>query len=142
MRYFQVALLCFICVAKSYSQTATRSYGTVNVEIIKEKRPKKIYTKVEITGPLPEGDSSLTQSLVKNLNQSIRLKNRVKAGKYIVSVRYLKERDGSVTGFNCINDPGFGMCEQVVAVIKRTFPRGWHPVEVRPLHTSTTPQNE
>jgi hypothetical protein len=142
MRYFQFALFCFICIVKSYGQTGTRSYGTVNVEIMKEKRPKKVYTKVQIMGAYPGGDSSLIQSLEKELDQSIRVKNRVKAGKYIVSVRYLIERDGSVADISCISDPGFGMCEQVVSVIKRIFPRGWHPVEVRPLHTTTTSPDE
>jgi hypothetical protein len=141
-RFFQLALLCFLCVAKSYGQTGNRSYGTVNVEITKEKRPKKIYTKVELTGAYTGGDTSLIQTLEKNLNQSILVKKRAKAGKYHVSVRYLLERDGSVTDINCISNPGFEMCEQVVAVIKRIFPRGWHPAEVRPLHTSTTSYDE
>jgi hypothetical protein len=89
MRYFRIALFCIICVAKSYGQPSTRKFGTVNVEITKEKKPKRIYTKVEITGALPGGDSSVIQSLEQKLNQSIDVKNKVKAGKYLVSVRFL-----------------------------------------------------
>jgi hypothetical protein len=48
MRFFQLALFCSICLAKSYGQTATRSYGDIVVEITKEKKPKKVYAKVEI----------------------------------------------------------------------------------------------
>ena len=85
-RNFQLALLCLICVTSSYAQTATKSYGRVDVEIIKEKKPKKIYTKVEIKSAFTGGDSSWIQSLEKTLNQSIQYKNGTKAGKYIVSI--------------------------------------------------------
>jgi hypothetical protein len=80
---------------------------------------------VEITGAHPGGDSSLIQSLEQMLEQSIKIKNKAKAGKYFVSVAFLLEGDGSVTDIRCVNDPGFGMCEQVVTVIKRNFPRKW-----------------
>jgi hypothetical protein len=128
MRYFQLALLCFICIAKSYGQTGTRHYVGLVVEITKEKRPKKIYTKVEITSPgFPNGDSSWVQSLEESLNQTIPFRNGAKPGKYMVSVRFLIERDGSLTDIVCLKDPGFGMCKQVkVAVIKKFSPR-WRP---------------
>ena len=148
MKYFQLALICFICVAKSYGQTGTRSYGRVEVEITKEKKPRKISTKVEIRQPaFPGGDSLWAQSLQDSLNRSIRLKNKVKAGTYIVSVRFLIEKDGSMAAIQCLSDPGFGMCEQVVAAITRKYgnPR-WLPLssgKVRQYHTSATkPQDE
>ncbi len=143
MRYFQLALLCFICVAQSYSQTGTRSYHTIDVKITKEKKPKRIYTKVEMTPPaLIGGDSSWVQSLEERLNRTISVKRKVKPGTYIVSVRLLIERDGSLADLRCISDPGFALCEQVVEVLKR-FVR-WQPSsysKVRQYHTtSVTPQ--
>jgi hypothetical protein len=147
MRYFQLALLCFICVAKTHGQTlGTRMYSGVIVEITKEKKPKKIYTKVEITTPFPGGDSSWVQSLEDSLNRAIPVKRKPKAGKYIVSIRFLIERDGSVFDIQCLKDPGFGMYEQVKAVIIKKFSRRWGPQmappgKVRQYHTSsTTPQ--
>jgi hypothetical protein len=68
MKYFQVALLRFFCFARSYGQTVTKSYGRIDVEIIKEKKPKKIYTKVEIKSAFPGGDSSWVKSLEKSLS--------------------------------------------------------------------------
>jgi periplasmic protein TonB len=145
MRYFQLVLLCFICVAKSYGQTDARSYHTVVVEITKEKKPKRISTKVEIKSPtFPGGDSSLAQALEDDLNRTISIKNKAKAGKYIVSVKFLLERDGSVSDIHCINDPGFGMCEKVIGVMKRKLRWNWRPsvdTKVREYHkTYTTPQ--
>lgn len=57
MRNFQLALLCFIYVAKSYGQTVANRYGRIDVEITKEKNPKRAYTKVEIKRAFPGGDS-------------------------------------------------------------------------------------
>ena len=144
MKYFQLAMICFICIAKSYGQLATRIYGDVNVEIIKEKKPKRIYVNVESSLVLTGRDSSWVDTLEKHLSQTIKIKNRVKAGKYIVSVKFLLERDGSVTDMRCLKDPGFDMCEQVRSAIIKTFP-GWgvQPVKVRKYHTTfTTPQDE
>ena len=132
MRYFQLAILCFLWVAKSYGQTAVRSYGVV-VEITKEKKLKKIYTKVEIKPHgFPDVDSAWIHSLQESLNQSIPYKNGAKPGKYIISVALLIEKDGSLVDTRCLKDPGFGMCEQVTSAIKRTFPRKGSPVKVRP----------
>jgi protein TonB len=106
-------------------------YTGIVVEITKEKKPKKIYTKVEITRAFPRGDSSWVQSLEKLLNESIPVKNGAKAGKYIVEVRFLIERDGSLADLVCLKDPGYGMCQQVKGAIHKMFPGGWQPREVR-----------
>jgi hypothetical protein len=76
MKYFQLALLCFICVAKSHGQAGSRGYCEVDVEIAKEKKPKKIYTKVVIASAFPGGDSSfpLYNLLKKNLTSQFHLK--------------------------------------------------------------------
>ena len=147
MTCIQLALLCSVCVAKSYGQTGTRSYHTVLVEIKKEKEPKRIYTKVELTQPaFPGGDSSWIRSLQDSLNRSMPVKNKAKAGTYIVSIRFLIEKNGSITDMVCLKDPGFGMCEQVKAALRKKFK--WGPQvessgKVRRYHTtSTTPQDE
>lgn len=140
-KIFQLVLLCHLCVASSYAQIGTNSYGRVDVGIIKEKKPKKIYTKVEIKDAFTGGDSSWIQSLEKTLNQSIPYKNGAKAGKYIVSVLFVVDKEGNISDIRCINDPvGFGMEEQVLHAIKKK-PK-WLPssqgVPVRPYRTSSS----
>jgi hypothetical protein len=66
MRSFQLILLCFICVTKSYGQV-TNSYRKVVVEIIKKR--SNISSNVEMIG-FAEGDSSWIQSLNKNINET------------------------------------------------------------------------
>lgn len=142
MRYIQLALLCLVCVAKSYGQTGARSYHTVLVEITKEKKPKRIYTKVTLTQPaFPRGDSSWIQSFQDSLNRSMPVQNKAKAGTYTVSVRFLIEKDGSISDIVCLKDPGFGMCEQVKAALRKKF--RWGPStdssgKVRRYHTTST----
>jgi hypothetical protein len=125
MRNFQLALLCFICVAKSYGQTVTNTCCRINVVITKEKKPKKIYTKVEIKSAFPGGDSSWAQSFENNLNQSIRIDRRAKKGRYVVSVQFVVAKDSSLADIRCLNDPGFGMAQEVIRALKK-YPV-WRP---------------
>ncbi|MBL0155175.1 MAG: hypothetical protein IPP93_17530 [Chitinophagaceae bacterium] len=133
MRKFQLVLLCLICVAGSSAQTAVKSYGRVNVEITKEKKPKRIHTKVEIVSAFTGGDSAWILSLEKTLDQSIPFKNGAKAGKYIVTVVFITDKDGNLSEVRCLNDPGFGMGEKVLAAIKKkpVWRPASQPVEVR-----------
>jgi periplasmic protein TonB len=145
MKNFLLTLLCFICIAKSYGQTGTNSYGRVDVEITKEKKPKRVYTKVEIKSAFPCGDSSWVRSLENKLNQSVRADRRVKKGKYVVSVQFIVSKDSSISDVRCINCPGFGMSAEVVMAIKkctkwRPAPYPGHPV--KPYRTSSTTRQE
>lgn len=141
IRIFQLALLCLICIDSGNAQTASKSYGLIDVEIIKKKKPKKIYTKVEIKSAFTGGDSSWIQSLEKTLNQSIPYKNGAKPGKYIVSVAFIADKEGNISDIRCVNDPvGFGIEEQVLRAIKKKAK--WLPssqgVPVRPYRTSSS----
>lgn len=143
MKYFQLTFLCLLCVAKSYGQTAARTYSAVVVEITKQKNPKKITIKVEITSAFPGGDSSWIQSIEKDLNQTIPFKNGAKTGKYTASVGFLVEKDGSFSDVRCIKDPGFGMCQQIVTVIRKKSRWGPSPLgKVREYQTPSTTRYE
>ena len=141
MRNFLLAIPCLIFIASSYAQTTTRSYGRVDVEITKEKKPKRIHTKVEIKSAFIGGDSSWIQSLEKTLNESIPYKNAARAGKYIVSVAFIADKEGNLSDVLCVSDPvGFGMEAQVLRAIKKKGK--WLPssqgVPVRPYSTSSS----
>jgi hypothetical protein len=110
MKSFQLILFCFVCVAKSYGQA-----GRIVIEITKEKH--KIYSTKVIQSVI--ADSSLVRSLEKNLNRFIPVKNRVRKGKYIVSVNFIVAKDGNISDIECENDPGFGMCAEVVRELKK-----------------------
>ena len=134
IRNFQLALLCFVCVDKSYGQTVAKYYyGRIEIEFTKEKRPKKFYAKVQIKSGFPGGDSSWVKSIEKNINQSIGDGKRVKKGKHIVSVKFILSKDGSLSEIRCDNDPGFEMCGEIIRVLKKTkkLTPSEQPVNVR-----------
>jgi protein TonB len=62
----------------------------------------------------------------------------MKAGTYVVNVRFLVEKDGSINDVHALNDPGYGLAKAAEKVLK-TGPR-WSPGEqngrkVRSYHT-------
>lgn len=141
MRNFPLVLLCLIYVAQGHGQSGTHSMGRIAVEIIKEKKSKRIYATVEIIEPFPGGDSSWIASLEKTLNQSMPYKNGAKPGKYIVSVVFIVDKQGDISDIRSVNDPvGFGMEEQVLRALKKKSK--WLPasqgVPVRPYRTSSS----
>lgn len=118
-RKFPIVLLCLVCFAGSYAQTATKSYGRVDVEITKEKKPKRIYAKVEIKSAFTGGDSAWIHTLEQTLNQTLIYKNGAKPGKYMVSVAFITDKDGFISDIRNLSDPGYGMGEKVIIAIKR-----------------------
>lgn len=127
MKSLQVALLCLVCAVKSHGQTTTHQYGQVVVTITKEKRPKKIYAKVETISNFPGGDSAGVKSLENNFNRSITYRNGAPKGAYTVSVVFIVAKDGSLSDVRCLTNPGYGMCEAVMRVMKKA-PR-WVPAD-------------
>lgn len=80
------------------------------------------------------------RQLEKHLQKPVEkaAKGGMKAGQYTVNVRFLVEKDGSITDVSALNDPGYGLAEASVNVVK-TGPR-WSPGEqngrkVRSYHT-------
>ena len=143
MRNFLLAIPCLIFIASSYAQTATKSYGRVDVEITKVKKPKKIYIKVEIKSAFTGGDSSWIKSLEQTLNQTIKYKNGAKAGQYIVSVIFVVDKEGNLYDIRCLNDPpGFGMAGDVLDAIRKKTKLIWLPssqgIQVKPYSTSSS----
>lgn len=139
MRTFQLVLAYFICFGNSYGQTATNTYGKIDVEITKESR-KEIYAKVEIKSAFPGGDSSWVQSIEIKLNQSIQLGKGAKKGKYLVSVQFVVDKDGLISDVKAMTSNGYGMEAEVLRAIKKKTT--WLPssqgVPVRPYRTSSS----
>jgi len=128
MKTFQLVLLCLMCVAKSYGQTISPNYyGRLEVEFTKEERPEKFFVTVANKSAFPDGDSTWIKSIEKNINESIGDGRQVRKGKYIVAVKFILAKDGNLSDIGCENDPGFGMCEEVIRVLKKS--KKWIPAE-------------
>jgi periplasmic protein TonB len=97
-----------------------------------------IFTKIDIEASVDR--QQWIDHLTKNLQSVIERAARkgMKAGTYIVQVKFLVERDGSISDVQALNDPGFGLAKAAVKALK-TGPK-WTPGEqngkkVRSYHT-------
>jgi len=106
-------------------QAPVEDKGTQVVEVKKDDDENKVFTKVEVEAEFPGGQAAWSNYLQKNLNASIPVDNGASGGKYTVIVKFIVSRDGSLSDVQCENDPGFGMCQEAVRVIKKT--KNWTP---------------
>ena len=95
------------------------------VEIKKPDNENEIFTKVEIEATFQGGEDAWRNYLRNTLNGNTPVDNGASGGKYTVIVKFVVSKDGSLSDIKCENDPGFGMCEEAVRVIKKT--KNWVP---------------
>jgi protein TonB len=96
--------------------------------LMKPKEDKnKVFEKVEIQASvnIAKWRQHLEQNLVGYINDAA---NRgMQPGRYVVMVRFLVEKDGSINDVSALNDPGFGLAQGATQVIK-SGPK-WNPGE-------------
>jgi protein TonB len=106
-------------------QAPVEDKGTQIVEVKKDDDENKIFNKVEVEAGFPGGDAAWHNYLLKNLNGSVPVDNGAGEGSYTVIVKFVVSKDGSLSDITCENDPGFGMCQEAIRVIKKT--KNWTP---------------
>jgi len=106
-------------------QAPVEDKGTQVVEVKKDDDENKIFTKVEVEAAFPGGEEAWRNYLRKTLNNNTPVDYGAPGGKYTVVVKFIVSKDGSLSDINCENDPGFGMCEEAIRVIKKT--KNWTP---------------
>ena len=84
--------------------------------------PNYIYRK---QAEFPGGFSGWAQYLTKNLDSYLPMRNGTPSGKYIVFVKFTVEEDGSVSNVSAENNPGYGMMEEAIRILKEC-PK-WEP---------------
>ena len=110
----------------SKTNTFEGTFTTVpspNKDTIPKKEP--IFERVEIEAAVNKKE--WVNFLQKSLQPFIK-EAKAKGtppGTYTVNVKFLVKRDGSVSDFKALNDPGFGMAKKVVEIMKDS-PK-WYP---------------
>ena len=112
--------------------------GTQVVETKPVEDENKVFEKVEIEASV--NVSQWRRHLESQLQRYIEdaASSGMNPGTYTVNVRFLVEKDGSITDVRALNDPGSGLAQGAVEVVKRG-PK-WSPGEqngrkVRSYHT-------
>lgn len=128
MKLLFVLLVTIACSASALAQEKP----------IADTLEEKIFDGVEIEASvnLVLWRKHLEANLISYLEEAARRK--MKAGKYIVNVRFLVEKDGRISNVAALNDPGYGLALGAVRVV-RTGPK-WIAGEqngkkVRSYHT-------
>ncbi|WP_460554885.1 energy transducer TonB [Ferruginibacter profundus] len=121
MKHLLLMLLCLGGIMYTHGQVAVKQ---VVVEFNKPKKSSKAVATVQVKGNSAQ-DSALLLSLQRNIDAARVMGRGVKKGKYIVVVKYIFSKDGSISDIACENDPGYGLCQEVIRVMKKT--RAWTP---------------
>jgi len=107
-------------------QAPVEDKGTGVVEVPKKEDDEgKIFTKVEVEAEFPGGQAAWVNFLKKNLNTEVPGDNGAGEGTYTVTVKFVVSKDGSLSDISCENDPGFGICQEAMRVLKKT--KNWTP---------------
>ena len=88
----------------------------------------KVFTKVEKEADFPGGAKSWFNYLVNNLDSETPINNGAPAGQYTVLVQFQICTDGSLCDIVAKNNPGYGLSEEAIRVIKKSG--NWVPAEV------------
>jgi len=95
----------------------------------KDTVPKKepVFKKVEIEASVNKEEWS--HFLRKNLQPFIEeaAAKGIAPGTYTVKVRFIVKKDGSISDFEALNDPGYGLAENVLGIMKDS-PK-WYPAQ-------------
>lgn len=87
----------------------------------------KIFEKVEVEAEFPGGVQAWRRFLERNLNAQIPADKGAPAGTYTVVVRFIVDKDGSLSDFKTTTNHGYGMEQEILRVLKLS-PR-WKPAQ-------------
>jgi protein TonB len=118
---------CIILFAVIYSNV--NAQGNINSEIpeIKKEDSLKTFEKVEIEAAFPGGLQAWRRFLERNLNPQIPADKGAPAGNYTVVIRFIVDKDGSLSDFTPTTNHGYGMEEEILRVLKLS-PK-WMPAQ-------------
>jgi len=95
--------------------------GTAVIAAPKEQAEDydKVYTVVEIPAEFPGGKEAWQKYLERNLNSTLPVDNGAPAGRYVVTLSFIVDKNGSISNVQAENDPGYGTREEAIRVVKK-----------------------
>jgi len=108
--------------SNSFSGTI-KTVDNVSIDTVPKNEP--LFTRVEVEPSIDQ--KKWSEFLQKNLLPFVKNANAngIKPGTYTVKLRFIVNKDGSLSDFTALNDPGNGMAKKVVEMIKDS-PK-WEP---------------
>jgi periplasmic protein TonB len=123
-----LTLLFLIFSVQTFAQKtkAKHTNKTVKKKVVKVEEDI-IFTKVE--EPKAEfvgGDSAWNVFVQKNLIADVAKKNGAPTGTYTAIIKFIIDKDGSLSNFEIVTNPGYGTAEEAIRLLK-TSPN-WIPL--------------
>ena len=81
---------------------------------------ESVFTKVEVDASFPGGMGAWTRFLANNLESTLPGENGANPGVYTVMVRFIVNKDGSVSDVQAETNHGYGMEQEAIRVIKKS----------------------
>lgn len=121
MKQLILSLILFVCNNISFGQTADTLKNNNDTN--------RIFSKVDTEASFTGGEKSWRHFLELTVNEFVPKDHNAFKGSYLVVVKFLVSKDGSVSDITCENDPGFGTCQEAIAAIKKS--NKWIPAKVK-----------
>jgi hypothetical protein len=80
---------------------------------------------IQKSAEFPGGQNGWVNFLEENMDRDVPVRNGAPAGRYLVIVSFVIDKEGNLTELKAENDPGFGTKEEALKIMKRS-PR-WVP---------------
>lgn len=113
MPSFKILLAALLFIAAKTGAQTTTVNDSASVDV-------KIFNKVEVEASFPGGASGWRDFLVKNLNASTPVNHGAPAGKYMVIVRFIVAKDGSLSNITAETNIGYGMEQELIRILKKS----------------------
>ena len=127
-----VFFAAFFCFNTSYSQDTVFVEASSNYDTL-------IFEKVEIepTVDRQAWTVHLQKELLPIIERAASIKG-IKPGRYVVNVRFLVEKDGSISDVKALKDPGYGFAKGACDVVRsgpKWTPGKYNGKPIRTYHT-------
>lgn len=113
------SLISFIVLSfNALAQEAPPAADTFHID-------ERIFTRVDVEASFPGGAPAWKDYIIKNLKANVPIKKKAPVGSYMVIVRFIVAKDGSISDVTAETSHGYGMEQEVIRIIKKG-PR-WTP---------------
>ena len=119
MKLFLLIFMIFFIINKTFSQ------AIIEIKIDSNRR-----VTVDVKGNYADSNTEWRKFIIKYLNTTNFVRKGAKIEKYIVRAKFIVARDGSIADVQCENNPGYGMCEESIRVIKKSSKAVPRPVKL------------
>ncbi len=102
----------------AFTQVTDSIYNSKTDEKIIENQDNLVFQKVDIQASFPGGAAAWRNYLLKKLDVKVPINNKAPEGAYTVIVRFIVNRDGTISDVTAETKNGYGMEQEAIKVIE------------------------